>query len=558
MDSIAQLPRPLSGWSILGELFDDQLAAALELLVHRISAGIEFQHEANLHRGEPNGFQGIARRGPVSRLLLSEFAMADEMPEEFLRRITQGEAGYYEVATIEATASGRLVVLFDAGPDQLGAARIGHLATILLLWRKAERAGVQLEIGTLQAPGEIAKGELRDLVMWWLRCRTHEPARADDLASVAADWSADDEWWVCCSERTSSRLDWPPGVEVFTFEESGEDSDGATHLQVRQRARHALVPLPDRVDAIRLLRGRGFRRDGSSQSHPRNAVRHPQFPGASAYLLCRTDEPDALVSVSVPGPNHATTPRPKRRTFSGPVIAAGYIGARTVAVTYADHQLVVEVIGKQLSNLGGLSGPLGDVEVTESELDLGGLRAPRSLAFNGGDLYIDLPSGWWQVGVEHRPIRHPIVAAAPSGVPDSPSLIRAMNQRLWGSKFIADAPTDGPFVMGAGYIGWGDGDEWTLASLTSDDRVTTRLERTPNGIVKIADQPTFVGLSNAGQIVRLVGRTTSTVTHVSGDILEIAVHPLKPLIAVQHNDLSISVYDLVADTVVLRVRSDGA
>ncbi|MBK9969772.1 MAG: hypothetical protein IPP16_03195 [Acidimicrobiaceae bacterium] len=70
--------------------------------------------------------------------------MADEMPEEFLRRITQGEAGYYEVATIEATASGRLVVLFDAGPDQLGAARIGHLATILLLWRKAERAGVQL------------------------------------------------------------------------------------------------------------------------------------------------------------------------------------------------------------------------------------------------------------------------------------------------------------------------------------------------------------------------------------------------------------------------------
>jgi len=240
------------------------------------------------------------------------------------------------------------------------------------------------------------------------------------------------------------------------------------------------------------------------------------------------------------------------------VIAAGYIGARTVAVTYADHQLVVEVIGKQLSNLGGLSVPLGDVEVTESELDLGGLRAPRSLAFNGGDLYIDLPSGWWQVGVEHRPIRHPIVAAAPSGVPDSPSLIRAMNQRLWGSKFIADAPTDGPFVMGAGYIGWGDGDEWTLASLTSDDRVTTRLERTPNGIVKIADQPTFVGLSNAGQIVRLVGRTTSTVTHVSGDILEIAVHPLKPLIAVQHNDLSISVYDLVADTVVLRVRSDGA
>ena len=291
--------------------------------------------------------------------------------------------------------------------------------------------------------------------------------------------------------------------------------------------------------------------------HPRGEVRHPRFPGASAFLLCRTDEPDVLVSVSVPGPNHATTPRPKRRTFSGPVIAAGYIGARTVAVTYFDHQLVVEVIGKQLSNVGGLSVPLDHVEVSEPELDLVGLHAPRALAFNGGDLYIDLPSGWWQVGVQHRPIRHPIVAAAPSGVPDSPSFVRAMNQRLWGGRFIDDAPTDGPFLMGAGYIGWGEGDEWTLASLTSDDRLTTRLERTPTGIVRIADQPTFVGLSNAGQIVRLVGRTSSTVTDISGDILEIAVHPLKPLIAVQHHDHSISVYDLVADTVVLRVRSDA-
>jgi hypothetical protein len=557
MDSIAQLPRPLSGWSILGELFDDQLAAAIELLVHRLSAGIEFHHEANLHRGEPNGFQGIARRGPVSRLLLSELALADEMPEEFLRRVTQGEAGYYDVAMVEATASGRLVVLFDAGPDQLGASRIGHLATILLLWRKAERAGVALEIGTLQGPGETTTGELRDLVMWWLRCRTHEPAHANDLADVAAGWSGDDEWWVCCSELTSSRLDWPPGVEVITFEESGEGDDGATHLQVRHQARHALVPLPHRVDAIRLLRGRGFRREGSSQAHPGSEVRYPRFPGASAVLLCRTDEPDVLVSVSVPGPNHATTPRPKRRTFSGPVIAAGYIGTRTVAVTYLDHQLVVEVIGKQLSNLGGLWVPLDHVEVSESELDLVGLHAPRSLAFNGGDLYIDLPSGWWQVGVQHRPIRHPIVAAAPSGVPDSPSFVRAMNQRLWGGRFIEDAPTDGPFLIGAGYIGWGEGDEWTLASLTSDDRLTTRLERTPSGIVRIADQPTFVGLSSAGQIVRLVGRTSSTVTDISGDILEIAVHPLKPLIAVQHHDHSISVYDLVADTVVLRVRSDA-
>ena len=306
MNSIAQLPRPLSGWAILGELFDEQLAAALELLVQRLSSGIELQHEADQRLGEPNGYQGIARRGPVSRLLLSELAMADELPEEFLRRITQGEAGYYDIALVEGTASGRLVALFDAGPDQLGAARIGHLATILLLWRKAERAGVALEIGVLQRPNETVKGELRDLVMWWLRCRTHEPAGDEDLAVAATEWTADDERWVCCSEQTSSRLHWPPGVEVVTFEEALEGDEGATHLQVRHRARHALVPLPQRVDAIRLLRGRGFRREGSSQPHVDAAIRHPQFPGASADLLCRTAEPEVLLSIGVPGP---ITPR---------------------------------------------------------------------------------------------------------------------------------------------------------------------------------------------------------------------------------------------------------
>ena len=73
----------------------------------------------------------------------------------------------------------------------------------------------------------------------------------------------------------------------------------------------------------------------------------------------------------------------------------------------------------------------------------------------------------------------------------------------------------------------------------------------------IDDQPAFVGLSTAGQIVRLVGRTSRTITAVSGDVVEVAVHPVKPLIAVQHSDSSISVFDLIVEKVVLTVRNNA-
>ena len=276
-----------------------------------------------------------------------------------------------------------------------------------------------LEIGTLQRPDETITGDLRNLVMWWLGSRTPSDANDEDLDRFASTLGADDEWWVCCSEATANTTAWPTGVEVVTFGEIGAAADGATHLQARHRSKHTLVPLPDRVDAIRLLRGRGFRRLGSSRSHLDSAIRQPRFPGAPTYLLCRSDEPDVLISVSVPGANHATTPRPKRRNFSGPVIAAGYVGSRTVAVTYVDNQLFVEVIGKHLASVGGLSVSLEDVGLREAELDLTGLMAPRSLAFSGGNLFVDLPSGWWQLGLKIQPTRQPDLGRGIVGHPRS-------------------------------------------------------------------------------------------------------------------------------------------
>ena len=66
----------------------------------------------------------------------------------------------------------------------------------------------------------------------------------------------------------------------------------------------------------------------------------------------------------------------------------------------------------------------------------------------------------------------------------------------------------------------------------------------------------FVTVSRAGRIVRLVGGSTRTVTKLSGDIVDIAVHPLKPLIGwrtrLLHDGLRPP-----QDWLCLRVRSDA-
>ena len=99
---------------------------------------------------EPDGLGDLQRRGPYERLLSSEWLLAGEMPEEFMRRAVSGEHMFLAPQYRAQQASRLIVVLFDAGPLQLGAPRLVHLALLMLLARRAEEAGAELRWGILQ------------------------------------------------------------------------------------------------------------------------------------------------------------------------------------------------------------------------------------------------------------------------------------------------------------------------------------------------------------------------------------------------------------------------
>ncbi|HND30559.1 MAG TPA: hypothetical protein PLA94_11190 [Myxococcota bacterium] len=147
------IPPSLAAWSSLLELFPEDLRPALLNLLGPLQRLLESPLAQPHHgAGEPAGYSGLSRRGIPERILLSEWLLATELPDEFLRRAATGQLAYLELDRREKQPHRSIFVLFDTGPAQAGAPRIAQLAVILVLLQRAQRAGVSLSWGILQAP----------------------------------------------------------------------------------------------------------------------------------------------------------------------------------------------------------------------------------------------------------------------------------------------------------------------------------------------------------------------------------------------------------------------
>ncbi|VEB43510.1 Uncharacterised protein [Chromobacterium violaceum] len=102
--------------------FSAELATELGELLRRLAPALGVHHDAS--RGNELAAQGLddlRRRGSYQRLLASEWLLADEVPDEFLRRAASGEHLFLSPAPRERQADRRIVALFHAGSWQLGA-----------------------------------------------------------------------------------------------------------------------------------------------------------------------------------------------------------------------------------------------------------------------------------------------------------------------------------------------------------------------------------------------------------------------------------------------------
>src|SRR5262249_24060464 len=201
------LPRELLPWSGLLALFPEDLAGGLGRAVPRRGRGGGGRRPAlPIRRGGPEGFSGIVRGGSYERLLLTEWLLADEAPDEFSRRAAMGEHAFFHLARRSPVRAASSVAIFDTGPEQLGAPRIAHVAVLIVLAARAEQAGARFAWGVLGEPeGALTPAVTPQSVLALLGARTAVAADAGDVAAWA-DRTARSGWedaWLVGSGATS-------------------------------------------------------------------------------------------------------------------------------------------------------------------------------------------------------------------------------------------------------------------------------------------------------------------------------------------------------------------
>ncbi len=316
-----ELPRPLAPWGPYLAVFPRDLALSLGPVLQRLSSAVGPLQVRRLDGGgEVDGYDGIERHGGYERLLASEWLLADEMPEEFLRRAVMGEHLFLHASRPEPGGQRTSVALFDAGPGQLGSPRIAQLAALIVLARRAEAAGARFAWGILQDPEAPLHPEVTESgILRLLQSRTpHEASDAQIGAwhTRVRGWKEMDDVWIIGPPR----LGGVPAAHGASVLQVWDVLDPELRrVAVRVRPGHGGLPprdlaldLPDDAACARLLRdpfaaavAAPHRLD--PQMRP---VSNLAFSAGGAKLLARAAG-GGLVAVSIPNSARAAAIPPR-------------------------------------------------------------------------------------------------------------------------------------------------------------------------------------------------------------------------------------------------------
>ena len=355
-----KLPHKLAAWDSQLRIFPEEAALALGSLVQKVAALLgPFPHHHVEGHVVPDGFAGLDKRGTYDHLIASDWVLADELPEEFMRRSVMGEHLFWKVAYREPTEDRSTLVLFDAGPEQLGSPRLLHLAALAVFEARARMAKANFNWGVLQSGAQnLLPGMNVGEVEMLLEARGSMSAHAGHFAfwlRRAADTGHKGEIWVVGSERLRKFLpDTFSSLLITDLLSPGERKLWADCRPAGKHSRQIELELPAPAACAQLLRDPFTaavvsRRTLETRSPLQNLVFHP--PGNK--LWARTERGD-LIALAVPNSPRETVGKPKQHeTLSRfPQVAVGRAGRTTVLVSMNPVSRALNLVrfGKPLSH----------------------------------------------------------------------------------------------------------------------------------------------------------------------------------------------------------------
>lgn len=324
------LPEALQPWQTWLSWLDPELIPAFSDLLQRLSRVLgPVQGKQLGGLPEQDGIGQIQRKGNYQNLLLSEWLMADEVPDEFMRRAINAEHLFLAPNYKSQQSLNQITVLFDTGISQLGECRLVHIAMLIILAQRAEKTGCTLMWGTLQSIIPLMPlntiNDLREL----LTRRTYSPVLKENIAHwqnvIAEDLDVQNgEIWLVTGAHQQPILKQLILKQIASshhIELTADDCFNKT-IDVKIRTphfqRHIVLPTPPRALSSQILKGQ--LRPSSAQNthqheHKISLMFSPviSFHG-SAVGVTLLGKP-GLVVIKIPPLNRSNQDSPLKKPF---------------------------------------------------------------------------------------------------------------------------------------------------------------------------------------------------------------------------------------------------
>jgi hypothetical protein len=345
-----ELPRALQPWQRELSFFPKDLAIAVGGIIDRLALLVgPLISPDGAGRNDPDGLDGIGRRGSFERLLTTEWALAEEVPLEFLRRVSTGELSFLQIAHRKPTVARKCVALFDIGPDQRGGPRIVHLALLILLAQRAQAGGASFSWGILQdSPTQLMADVNKESIQQLIKGGS--PRRPDILNVLDFHelFQEDAEVWFIGGDALTDLVpEWRP-YRVLIEDSFDPDEPNQLHVTVAhesKKSKSACIALPPGNSAVRLLRDPfEVARAQTQKSRVRIAPDTNIVLSRDCRKIFLLGAEGELLTIPIPNsPNCTNAPKPRIfRPPPGETLAAvgRLMGNRTTAVATFEGETV--------------------------------------------------------------------------------------------------------------------------------------------------------------------------------------------------------------------------
>lgn len=305
------LPKYLQKWEEPLSGLNTNSVAVLSAWLPRLSAWLgPYPLLRPHHTGEPAGYGDLGRRGDYQHLVTSEWLLADEFPEEFLRRAAHKEHLFYKLTRLESKLQRSCFVFLDCGPGQLGKARLVQLALLIVLERTAAAARVFFNWAVLQKPGVLKNSLREEDLSYFLASRSLTFASPSLIKGCLGhiekkgekqDEGTEKEIWVIGDEKTKTmasklgllHISIQEVIPGLSFEEDEKDEDEDEEETKKedslllhlggpgQRNRSLYLHPPEEPKCVALLR-RPFKEKTVNR---REQVKYAGLPENAAIML---------------------------------------------------------------------------------------------------------------------------------------------------------------------------------------------------------------------------------------------------------------------------------